>query len=323
MKGIFKVIYHKHVFFWYTYRRESLIVESYCMRKLSLFFPVLLLCFFIFTSVSAWPEDVSLIPLSRWNYINVDGYGSYDKCGDSSWFAVVLHNSSDNPYTISIPAEARVTGWNGTVHPLKNTRYKVMNFGSNNILREDREEIPFTGDLSLPAKSTYAVFMDVTGISAYNLYWDTNVFFKITVKSGNASADINIAGVLAQRGNACPADQVCSAQVISGSYASNGTGKAVVRVKNNMPDTAQVSALSTVDITWKDASGKKQTRTIDPGITWNTQPGWMASGTEKTISGTLSLPRLPSSIQSENSPSASAREPSFLGQTSVMTTSFE
>ncbi len=265
-------------------------MESNFIRKIAFIFLIVLSFFILFHAAFAGPEDVSLIPLSRWDYINVDGYGFYDKCGDTSWFAVVLHNGTDHSYTVSIPAEARVTGWNGTVHPLKNTRYKVMDFGNNNFLREDRPEIAFTGDLLLPAQSTYAILMDVTQISAYNLYWDTNVFFTITLKSDNKTSTINISGILAQRGNACPADQVCSARVLSGSYASNGSGEVVVRIDNNMPDSAGVSALSRVDITWTDASGKKQSQTIDQGVEWNAQPGWMGSGTQKTISGLLSLP---------------------------------
>ena len=136
----------------------------------------------IFSAVSAAPEDVKLLPLSRYNYYNVDGYGFYDKCADFSWFGMVLHNGTGRDYTVSFPEYGSMGGWGGSMHPLTNLRYKVMDYGSNNFLRDDREEIPFSGDLTLPAMSTYAIFMDVEKFSQYNLYWDTDLFFTLTVK---------------------------------------------------------------------------------------------------------------------------------------------
>ena len=260
------------------------------MRKHFRLFFAFIAVLMIFSAAAAAPEDIHLLPLSRYHYYNVDGYGFYDKCADFSWFGIVVHNGTGKDYTISLPKEARVTGWNGTVHPLKNTRYKVMDYGSNNFLRDDRKEIPFSGDLKLPAMSTYAIFMDVGDFSKYNLYWDTDLFFKLQVKDGSQSASISIQGKLAQRGNACPADQVCTAEVLSGNYAANGSGEVIVKVKNNMPDTAEVYGKTDVAITWTDNSGKEQTVTAEDAVLWSTNPGWMSSGTEKTVTGTLKLP---------------------------------
>ncbi|MBQ6518208.1 MAG: class F sortase [Anaerolineaceae bacterium] len=260
------------------------------MRK---YFPVFLVFFiliFIVPSAAAKPEDVKLIPLSRYNYKNVDGYGFYDKCADYSWFGMVLHNETEDSYTITLPNEVRVTGWNGTKHPVANTRYKVMDFGSGNFLREDREELPFSGKLTLPAKSTLAVFMDIKDFSRYNLYWDTNVFFKFQVTDKTQSAEKSVSGILAQRGNACSADQVCTAEVVNGAYNAAGGGEVTVSLKNSMPDAAEITGKTDVVIKWRDANGKTQERTVPNGVKWSSVPGWLGSGEKKTVSGTLSLP---------------------------------
>ena len=268
------------------------------MKKGSVFLFSLFLVILFFGHVYAGPEDVTLLPLSRWNYYNVDGYGFYDKCGSSSWFVFILHNETSESFTVSVPDTARITGWNGTVHPLANHRYKVLNFGSNHFM----VEVPTTAferELTLPARSTYAVYVDVMNIEAYNLYWDTNVFFTVRISGGGKTADINISGVLAQRGNACPADQVCSAEVTSANYVSDGSGSVIVLIKNDMPDTAEVSALTDVGLSWTDTNGEVQTRTVENGVRWNSKPGWIGSGSQKTVSGVLSLPIEITAVQHE------------------------
>ena len=260
------------------------------MRKYLFCFLAVFLISIAAITVFASPDDVVLVPLTRYNYKNIDGYGFYEKCADSSWFGMVFRNDTKNAFTISLPDEVRITGWNGTRHPVTNTRFIKLNYDITNFLGMDRTGTPFSGDLTLPAKSTYAVLFDITGISAYNIYWDTNVYFKIRIGDGNTTLTRNIAGVLAQRGNACSPDAVCSAEVLSGSYHSNGTGDVIVRIKNNMPDSAQVTAYAKVDISWKDSSGGTHTRTVDNAVTWSAQPNWISSGSEKTISGSLSLP---------------------------------
>ena len=195
--------------------KRSYIAERCCMKKITVFFLFLLFFLICFRQAAAGPEEVKLILQSRYYYYNVDGYGFYDKCGSTSWFAIVLQNTASKPYTLSISPTAHLSTKEGTVHPLGNFRYKIMDEGSANTLRPDRPEIPYSGDLTLPAKSTYAVFIDVQNIERYNLYWDTTIYFTIQVTGNGETSPIHINGVIAQRGNACPADQVCSAVIKS------------------------------------------------------------------------------------------------------------
>ncbi len=152
-------------------------------------------CLFLFGMVSADPADVHLIPLNKWNYKNVDGWGFYAKNGDYSWLGFILHNPTDSSYTVSLPYDADIA--HATRHKIVNTSYKVMINGSVDFLYAGFTQKYFTGRFTLPKNSTYAVFMDIADIQAYSGQWDTDVFFPVQISGNNKTSVINIHGILA------------------------------------------------------------------------------------------------------------------------------
>jgi len=159
----------------------------YCLLSLLTFL-------LIISPTFANPEDVTLLPLSKWQYKNVDGWGFYAYGGEFSWFGFVLHNATDSDYTVSLPVEADVNHLSR--HKIVNTSYKVMDFGSKDFQRNDRPKIYFTDDFTLPKRSTYAVFMDIAGMQPYSRQWDTSVFFDYEIKDNSKSVTKNISGIL-------------------------------------------------------------------------------------------------------------------------------
>ena len=267
------------------------------MRKYSLMFFILIAFMLVFANVSAKPEDLRVVPVSEYQYHNVDGYGFYEKCADQSWFGMAFSNEGEQAVDVTFPEKVRITGWDGTIHTTNNFRYREFDLNRVNFHNFELTGTSFQKTLSIPAHGVYAVFFDILGISNYNLYWDTNVFFSITISSEGKSTSRDVTGVLAQRGNACSAEQVCTAEVLSGSFASNGEGSVSVHIRNNMPDTAYVYARPEVDISWTDSNGKTQTQTVDNAVRWASQPEWMGSQTETSISGTFTLPTEIASVQ--------------------------
>ncbi len=165
------------------------------MKKHFIGILTILVCLFLFGSVCAGPDDVHLIPLNKWNYKNVDGWGFYAKNGEYSWFGFILQNPTNSSYTVSLPADADIA--HNTRHKIVNTSYKVMINGSANFLYEGYVKQYFTESFILPENSTYAVFMDIADIQPYSGQWDTDVFFPVQIKDKNKTSTINITGVLA------------------------------------------------------------------------------------------------------------------------------
>ncbi len=266
------------------------------MKKNFLILLVFIVCFSIFSSASAGPEDVRFVPLTRLSYKDIDSYGWYKKCADTAWVGIELHNIGNQDCVVSLPNQAHVASNGGIWYPLSNFRYKELDRETTSFDGVINKEgivaggINFTGSLTLPAGSIYAVFFDVSGISAYSLYWDTYIFYTIALSSGSASISKDIVGGLSQRGNGCGDDKVCSAEVLRGEYSPNGSGNVTVRIKNNMPDGAAITALNNVILSWKDNSGEQHSQTVTDGVVWSPEPGWMSGGSQKEISGTLHLP---------------------------------
>ena len=259
------------------------------MKKYSCLFFVLII--FLFTALNAYaaPEDVSLIPLTRY-YPNKDCYGFYEMCGESSWLGMVFHNNGTESASVTFPSEVRIGGTSGTRHNIDNLQYREVSPNITNFIGTPREGTKFNSSFTIPSNGTYAVFLDIHNIGYYTNQYNTDVFFTVKISSGGSSRDKLISGPIAQRGTSCPADQVCSAKVLNGNYNADGSGTVTVSVRNDMPMTTQAEGKSDVTISWTDKEGKKQTQKFDNAVTWNQNPGWMESGSEKTVSGTLALP---------------------------------
>ena len=287
------------------------------MRKL-LVILVFIVCLGIFNPAAAGPEDVRFVPLTRLYFSNIDSYGWFKKCADTTWVGMELHNEGDQDCTITLPTRVHVATNSGTWYPVSNMRYTKLNaeitkfdgiINKQGVVANGKS---FTGDLTLPAKSIYAVFFDVSGISKYSLYWDTYVFYTLQISSGSRTITRNITGGLAQRDNGCGEDKVCSAEVVSGSYYPNGSGDVNITITNNMPDNTKITAFTNVALSWTDASGKMHSQTVTDGVAWTSQPGVVTSGSRKTISGTLSLPVEITAASRELNASFSFHHPSSL-----------
>ena len=253
-------------------------------------FIVLIISMLFSAAANAAPEDVTLIPLTRY-YPNKQCYGFYDMCGESSWLGMVFHNNGTQSASITFPSEVRIGGVNGTRHPIDNLRYREVPQNITNFIGIPLEGTAFSTTLTLPSNKTYAVFFDIHKIEHYAAQWDTDVFFSVVITSAGSSAEKSINGPISQRGNSsCSPDQVCKATILGGSYTADGNGTVTVNVKNNMPMTAQVEGKGDVSVTWTDPSGAKQTKNLENAVTWNQNPGWMASGENKTVTGTFRLP---------------------------------
>lgn len=240
--------------------------------------------------VSADTADVTITPLSRYNYVNLDGYGFYGKCADYSWFCMIWNNNSETEsHTITLPTEGYVTGWSGTKHTISDYSYLKKNYGDSIYLTEtlpDRE--PFDGTLTLEPKSTYAVFFNVNEFENYNLYWDTDLFFKVVVDETDTRS---YTGKLAQRGNACPVDRVVTMEIVDGGYNSDGgDGALTVTVKNAMPDAAPITMKTYLDYAGVDASGNAVSGTLEDAVTWDVDSFRLASGASRSLTGTFTLP---------------------------------
>ena len=136
------------------------------MKKTLTVILTVFVCLILFGSVFAGPEEVRLIPVSKWNYKNVDGWGFYAKNGDYSWFAFILYNPTNTDYTISIPVDATVA--NATRHKIINTSYKKMINGSVDFFYAGYVKEYFTESFTLAKNSTCSVFMDIADIQAYS-----------------------------------------------------------------------------------------------------------------------------------------------------------
>ena len=267
------------------------------MKKFSLVFIVLIISMLFSAAANAAPEDVTLIPLTRY-YPNKQCYGFYDMCGESSWLGMVFQNNGTESASIKFPSEVRIGGVNGTRHPIDNLRYREVPQNITNFIGIPLEGTAFSTTLNLPSNKSYAVFFDIHKIEQYAAQWNTDVFFSVMITSAGSSAEKSINGPISQRGNSsCSPDQVCKATILGGSYTADGNGTVTVNVKNNMPMTAQVEGKGDVSVTWTDSSGTKQTKNLENAVTWNQNPGWMASGDNKTVTGTF---RLPAEITSNN-----------------------
>lgn len=239
---------------------------------------------------SADTADVTITPLSRYNYVNVDGYGFYGKCADYSWLCMVWNNNSETEsHTITMPTEGYITGWSGTKHTVSDYSYLKKNYGDSIYLTEtlpDRE--PFDGTLTLEPKSTYAVFFNVNEFEKYNLYWDTDLFFNVVVDETDTRS---YTGKLAQRGNSCPADQIVTMEILDGGYNSDGgDGTLTVTVKNAMPDSAPITMRTYLDYTGVDAGGSTISGTLEDAVTWDVDSFRLASGASRSLTGTFTLP---------------------------------
>ena len=168
------------------------------MKKNIFFLLIILTCLFSFYPASAGPEQVELLPLHKWGYHNVGGWGFYALNGEFSWFAIVLHNPTNNAFTVSLPTEADVNHL--TRHKIVNTAYKVMPFGNTEFFHDNREKVYFTGNLTLPKQSTYAIYMDITDMQPYSGQWDVPAFLNVRISDQTQSVSKNIEGVLARDG---------------------------------------------------------------------------------------------------------------------------
>lgn len=165
------------------------------MKKSVVLLLTLLVIFSFFGSAEAGPEEVSIVPVSKWNYKDVDGWGFYAKNGEYSWFAFILRNPSSREYTVTLPAEVDVA--HNTRHKIVNTAYKAMYNGSVDFFYEGYHKEYFSESFTLPKDSTYAVFFDVTNMQPYSMQWDTDVFFSIRISDQQTSRVLPITGVLA------------------------------------------------------------------------------------------------------------------------------
>ena len=259
------------------------------MRKSVSVFLLFLICIFLTVTAAASAMDVKITEIKRTTYGYLQGYGFYGKCANYSEFWMILTNNSGNKaYTISFPETGKI---GTTTHPLTNMQYRKLDFNSEDYNNPFNPKTPFTGEFTLPAQSTYAVFLDVKNFEPYNLYWDTDLFFTIQVKDGSTKAgDINVAGKLIRRGDACGDDRNCFAEVLSGAYNAAGGGDVTIFVRNNMPDWTYVTGKSDVTISWKDSGGQNQSRTVENAVKWGSNPGSLGSGDAATVTGTLTLP---------------------------------
>lgn len=258
------------------------------MRKSFSVFLLFLICIFLVMAAAASAMDVEITKIKRTSYGYLQGYGFYSKCANYSEFWMILTNKGEKAYTVSFPETGKI---GTTTHPLANMQHRELDYNSEDFNNPTNPKIPFTGEFTLPAKSTSAVFLDVKNFNPYNLYWDTDLFFTIQVKDGTAKAgDINVAGKLIRRGDSCGDDRNCFAEVLSGAYNAAGGGDVTVFVRNNMPDWTYVTGGSDVTIRWKDSGGANQSRTIENGVKWSNNPGSLGSGDAATVTGTLSLP---------------------------------
>ena len=259
------------------------------MRKSVSVFLLFFICLFLTAAAAASAMDVGITEIQRTSYGYLQGYGFYDKCANYSEFWMILTNKGSKAYTISFPETGKI---GTTTHPLTNMQHRELDFNSEDFNNPANPKIPFTGEFMLPAQSTYAVFLDVKDFNPYNLYWDTDLFFSIQVKDGNTKAgDINVAGKLIRRGDSCGDDRVCFGEVLSGAYNAAGGGDVTVFVRNNMPDWTYVTGRSDVTISWTASGGETQSRIVENGVKWNSDPGSLGSGDAATVTGTLSLPQ--------------------------------
>ena len=275
-----------------SYAREFLIVGRCLMKKFSLLFFILIIILLAFGTVFAAPKDVELILLSRY-YQNQQCYGFYDMCGTTSWLGLAFHNGGTQPASVAFPSEVRIGGTSGSRHPIKNLRYIEVSQTITNLREWEttRPGTSFSSTLTIPAGKSYVVFFDIQNIGQYAAQWDTNVFFSVEITSEGSTEEMNISGVISQRGNeTCSADQVCSAAVLRGSYTADGNGTVTVNVKNNMPMSAEITGQTDLSVTWTNAEGTKQTSKIENAVTWEQNPGWLGTGKNKTVSGTFKLP---------------------------------
>ena len=260
------------------------------MRKsVSVFLLFIIFVFLTGTIAASAAMDVVITRIQRTSYGLLQGYGFYDKCANYSEFWMVLTNNGTKAYTVSFPETGKV---GTTTHPLKNMQYRKLDFNSVDYNNPTNPKIPFTGEFTLPAQSTSAVFFDVKDFNPYNLYWDTDLFFTIQVKDGSTKVgDINVAGKLIRHGDACGDDRSCFAEVLNGTYNAAGGGDVTVFVRNNMPDWTYATGQRDVTISWKDSSGNTQSRMVENGVTWNRDPGSLGSGDAATVIGNLTLPQ--------------------------------
>ena len=104
------------------------------MKKSLILLLALMVIFSLFGPAEAGPEEVSIVPVSKWNYKDVDGWGFYAKNGEYSWFAFILRNPGSREYTVTLPAEVDVA--HCTQHKIVNTAYKAMYNGSVDFFYE-------------------------------------------------------------------------------------------------------------------------------------------------------------------------------------------
>ena len=265
------------------------------MRKSVSVFLLFCIFVFLFGAVNASAIDVQITKIERTSYGYLQGYGFYDKCANYSEFWMVLTNYSDKAYTISFPETGKI---GTTYHPLTNMQHRALDFESQDYNNPTNPRIPFTSEFTLPGRSTFAVFLDVKDFNPYNLYWDTDLFFTIQVKDSSTKVgDISVAGKLIRRGDSCGDDRSCFADVLTGTYNAAGGGDVTIMVRNNMPDWTYVTGQQDVTINWTDSNGETQSRTVENGVVWNSNPGSLSSGDAVTVTGILNLPQ---SITSAN-----------------------
>ncbi len=246
------------------------------------------ICVFLSVTAAASAMDVEITKIERTSYGYLQGYGFYDKCANYSQFRMVLTNTGSKAYTVSFPETGKI---GTTYHPLANMQYREIGYESENFNDPTNPRIPFTGEFTLPARTTYAVFLDAKDFEPYNLYWDTDLFFSIQVKDGSTKVgDISVAGKLIRRGDACGDDRSCFADFLNGSYNGAGGGNVTIQVRNDMPDWTYVTGQPDVTISWKDSNGETQSRTVENGVTWDRNPGSLNSGDAAIVTGVLNLP---------------------------------
>ena len=224
------------------------------MKKTLIGILTVFVCLILFGSVFAGPEEVRLIPVSKWNYKNVDGWGFYAKNGDYSWLAFILYNPTDSDYTVSIPVDADVA--HASRHKIINTSYKKMINGSVDFLYAGYTKEYFTESFTLAKNSTCSVFMDIADIRAYSAQWDTDVFLTIQIGDKNKTVSMDIEGILAYDAkNTTPSTvpvvnegtPVLSTVSFCRNYnASNGQVTFTYALKNNSAQDVPVELAATI-----------------------------------------------------------------------------
>ena len=260
------------------------------MKKLSFLFLLIVVFLSVCSSVMAAPDQVKNPVISAYDH-NQFSYGFFKKCGSTATIGIAFTNLNPEDYTVTFPKTGKITT-NGTIHNIYNLRTKdSIDPGKTNPLSNvdlengtEKSKNPFT--IKAGTTKPFMVLFDIDNMTVYNLWNDTQFQYTIEIEGEGKTEKRDIRANLFQRGNSCASDQVCTASVISGNYSASGSGSINIMISNNMPDSTYVVGKPDVEII--PASGNPVK--VPNGVTWNTQPGGVSSGSSVNISGKLSLP---------------------------------